>query len=215
LKKCSKKDVSKILGALCDALSAALRYHNDEACKFLEEITPKLETLTPRMLNVIRWVTAAEIGGALPWKPGEFLKAYVLNRMETARDVLNNSVARVVIKFMEGRSYWEGTTSDLLKALFKEIDKSEEPIAMTIKNFPKDPRVLGKILHRIAPELRRVAGIDVEHKKQTGGTRLVVLRLVDKEVGGMPAISRAFRATGKVTRRRGVLWWKLLQNPVG
>ena len=63
-----------ILGALFDAVSAALR--------FLSKV--KLDR-APRMADFAKWITAAESG--LGWEPGAFLKVYGENR----RDVIESS----------------------------------------------------------------------------------------------------------------------------
>ena len=81
----------RILGALCDAVSVALRRLPDV----------RLES-PPRMSDFATWIVAAE--PALPWEAGRFLEAYAANRKamdDLALDM--DRVAAIIIEMMHAR----------------------------------------------------------------------------------------------------------------
>jgi len=65
-----EEDIPLILGALCGAVATALRCYRD-AEEFCRNHKP-FPRPPSHMIDDVIWVTAAELGGALPWKPGEF-----------------------------------------------------------------------------------------------------------------------------------------------
>lgn len=102
-------DLPLIMGALCDACSAALRNAGKESS----------ETQLPRMADWYQWILAAE--EALFWEPGEFTAAYAANRRASVATLLEDDpVGAAVIAFCEkrpewhGRDYWRGTPAQLL-----------------------------------------------------------------------------------------------------
>lgn len=132
-----------ILGALLDAVSTGLRnFHNITV--------PAL----PRMADYAHWIVAAE--SALPWEKGKYLEAYERNRREALAACLEvDIVATVICNFMHSQASWEGTATELLKAL-KESDPQE---TVNNRSFPKIASTLSNRLRRIAPSLRG-EGID-------------------------------------------------------
>jgi hypothetical protein len=80
---------------------------------------------TPRMADFARWSVAAE--QALEWQKGDFLRIYTANQAQAAGAVLESSplVAplRQVLDDATG-GVWEGTASELLRALEAELDES-------------------------------------------------------------------------------------------
>jgi putative DNA primase/helicase len=92
-KKCTEREFycelelvrPQVLGALLDAVSAALR--NLDRMR-LEEL--------PRMADFAVWVAAAE--EALPWEPGAFLMAYAGNRAEADEGALDNDPVAVAVR---------------------------------------------------------------------------------------------------------------------
>lgn len=94
----------RILGALLDAVSSALR-HREEM--------PRVLT---RMADFVKWITAARHG--LGWDEADFLDAYLSNRqdsVETALEAepLSAAVAALVAKWKE----WAGTATQFLSDL--------------------------------------------------------------------------------------------------
>ena len=108
----------------------------------------------PRMADFAAWITACE--GAL-WKRGTFMAAYVTNIEEAVEVVLDaDQVATVLRSYMDLHIEFQGTASDLLKALNEIIPDAQRKA----KGWPKRPNTLAGILRRIAPPLRKV-GVDV------------------------------------------------------
>lgn len=101
----------KILGALLDAVSGALRTVEDVR---LEEL--------PRMADFAVWVTAAE--EALGWEPGTFMAAYSGNQRAATEAALEaDPVAIAVMKLLERLvdHEWRGTSEDLLEKLSEKV----------------------------------------------------------------------------------------------
>jgi len=147
----------RILGALLDAVSAALRT--------LPEISlPK----KPRMADFAVWATAAESG--LGWKAGVFLKAYAGNRNSANEVVLE---ASPVAGPLQEAQPFEGTSSELLKLLNERADDSSRKQ----QGWPKSARALSGALKRIAPNLR-AAGLKVEFRREPTPKRrrLIIVR---------------------------------------
>lgn len=97
----------RVLGALLDAVAAALRHLS----------TTKLER-TPRMADFAKWATAAEPG--LGVEAGTFLKAYETNRQDSAESAFDSDQVAVAVRdFVRscGPDGFEGTASELLAAL--------------------------------------------------------------------------------------------------
>jgi energy-coupling factor transporter ATP-binding protein EcfA2 len=147
----------RILGALLDAVAAALKYW------------PKARLdRAPRMVDFSRWVTAAELGGALPWPPGEFLRVYTGHREALATVVLEDPVAAAVLELVERRGSWAGTATDLLG----ELEGLTSERVARARTWPRTPNALAARLRRLAPELRRAAGVEVAFER-TGRRRLL------------------------------------------
>ncbi len=137
----------RILGALLDAVAAALR---NEPHVHLES--------KPRMADFAQWVTAAEPG--LGWEPGTFLAAYATNRADAAGIALEASeIVPALRKFLQTVQQaqaeqdtwtWEGTATELLAALNSHADDD----AKRSKAWPAQPHVLSGRLKRLAPSLR-------------------------------------------------------------
>jgi hypothetical protein len=150
----------RILGALLDAVSHGLRTLPDV----------RLDRL-PRMADFAAWVTACE--GKL-WKPGTFMDAYTSNIEEAVEVVLDaDQIAPVLRTYMDSRADFEGTASELLKAL-NEIVPERQTKA---KDWPKRPNTLSGILRRVAPPLRKV-GIDIEFENKKRPKSIKITRRV-------------------------------------
>ncbi|HIJ75342.1 MAG TPA: hypothetical protein HPP81_01355 [Deltaproteobacteria bacterium] len=148
-----------ILGALCDAVSCALRNIS----------TTKLDRL-PRMADFAKWVTAAE--PALPWKPGEFMKAYTGNRANAVKLALDvDIVACWIRQFMGDKSQWEGTATDLLSALGDLVPDDTRKL----REWPKAPNSLGHRLRRAATFLR-AESIEITLPSSESWRRYITIR---------------------------------------
>ena len=142
----------RLLGALCDAVSTALRNLPGVRLRGL-----------PRMADFAKWATAAE--SAFGCAPGGFIEAYEGNRKAADALALEASpVASLICELMEAR---EGepltvTLRALLSMLIERLDDAKNPPP----GWPKDSRALSNALNRCAPTLRasgwdiRAAGLD-------------------------------------------------------
>lgn len=143
-------DRPRILGALLDAVSAAIRN--------LPSVNLKRR---PRMADFAAWVTAAE--PALPVPPGSFIRAYAGNLKEANESVLEGSLAAGEIRQIGD---FDGTAAQLLGILSARLsDRARQD-----KHWPKTPRGLSGALRRLAPNLRKV-GITIEFEREPGGAR--------------------------------------------
>lgn len=159
----------RVLGALLDAASAALRN--------LDQI--ELEKL-PRMADFAVWVSAAE--EVLPWRSGEFMAAYVGNRTEAeAHSLEADSLAVAVKELMKDRREWTGTATELHAALNELVDEN----ARRSRAWPGAPNALVNRMKRIAPALRE-AGIEYGDERLPGGSRRRQKRLQRVDVTERP-----------------------------
>ena len=152
-------DRPKLLGALLDAVSLALRNIN----------TVRLETM-PRMADFARLATAAEpaIGEGI-----SFMDAYNANREEAHATVVETSTLGEHLRALVLLSgIWEGTATELLKELDARASDSEK----RSHSWPKVPNRIKPALQRLAPSLRHI-GVTVEYPKRTdkGGTKRIQL----------------------------------------
>jgi hypothetical protein len=146
-----------ILGGLLDVVSGALR----------ELPRVKLDRL-PRMADFARQAVAAERGQG--WPPGTFMSAYDENRAGANDTALEASpVADALAAFMASREKWAGAATELLAGLDSLVGETKSKR----NGWPVDGAQLGKILRRIAPNLRR-AGTDVRF--DTPKRRMLAIR---------------------------------------
>lgn len=167
----------RLFGALLDAVSAALR-HWDAA---------KLDK-SPRMADFARWVVAAEMGGALPWQPGTFLRVYHDMHDAMAREALEGDpLAETICRLLEkegGR--WTGTASELLEELNALVDEDTK----RSKRWPSSAETVSKRLRRLAPDLRNSGDIEVTFTREgPKGRRVIRLEGVCKTPSVLSALS--------------------------
>jgi hypothetical protein len=167
--KFRKEVLPGILGALCTAVSAALRN---------EKMEPKD---LPCMASFTAWILRAE--EALPWKPGAFKKAYKKNTKNIIEQAVDaDLVSSAIQKFMADKESWRGTASELLEELCKIVLKKTQ----NQKAWPKEPNILSNKLKRASSFLRQV-GIEVETGiKTTRGKRLIALYKGTKKTATIP-----------------------------
>jgi hypothetical protein len=145
----------RILGALLDAVSAALA----------NKSKPKL-TSKPRMADFAAWVVAVE--PSLGWPSGAFLTSYLDNRAAANTQALDESVlVPLLLKFLDGRGNWQGTAGVLLA----ELESLADEKTRKRRDWPATPRKLSGDLRRLAPNLRRGAGLGVRFDRDPGKAR--------------------------------------------
>jgi hypothetical protein len=145
----------RILGALLDAVSSAMT--NKSSVKL---------TSKPRMADFAAWVVAAE--PALGWPSGSFLASYLDNRATANTAALDESVlVPLLLKFLDGKTSWQGTAGGLLA----ELESLADEKTRKRKDWPSTPRKLSGDLRRLAPNLRRGAGLEVRFDRDPGKGR--------------------------------------------
>jgi len=151
----------RILGALCDAISAAMRnYDKVNLANY------------PRMADFAHWVVAAE--SALPWGNGAFLEEYLQNRAQIIDIGLEaDPVGSSVLNFIKNAesNEWSGTPTGLLV----ELNKIAPEHFKRLKSWPKQPNVLSGRLRRSATFLRE-KNFEIEWSKS--GQRNITLRKI-------------------------------------
>jgi hypothetical protein len=153
----------RLLGALLTAASVAFDGEDRVEIKRL-----------PRMADATKWVTAAE--GALRWPRHSFLAAYRANRSMSREITLEASpLAEPLSKVMEEHETWLGSATKLLEALEGKVDEA----VRRRKDWPATANRLGVELRRLAPDLRKVGGIDASFGH--GHRKLFQLVRVPKE----------------------------------
>jgi hypothetical protein len=153
------RDRPKLLGALLDAVSLALRNIH----------TVQLDA-APRMADFARLATAAEpaMGDGI-----SFMDAYRANREEAHATVVETSTLGEHLRALVIVSgTWEGTATELLQELDARASESEK----RSHTWPKVPNRIKPALQRLAPSLRHI-GVTVEFPKRTdkGGTKRIRL----------------------------------------
>lgn len=149
----------RVLGAICDAISSALRERN----------SIKLEK-PPRMADFAVWVCAAE--RALGWPAGTFLNALESNRGAANGAAIEGSeFAQVIIAFMENRPDWSGTSTELLREM--QSGELSDSKVWDRRGLPKTAQTLSGQLDRIAPTLRRW-GIQVDREREGKGRKRII-----------------------------------------
>ena len=151
----------RILGALLDAISAALRNLN---------LTKRAHL--PRMADFALWVSAAE--GCLGLEEGEFIDIYRRN-LASANDLALESspVATAILLFVRGKVEWTGSCSDLMRELVElEAQGGANP-----RGLPTSARAMRSALERSVPSLR-AEGVQVTFPPRSKSGRLVTLELL-------------------------------------
>ena len=153
----------RLLGALLSA--AAVAFDGEDRVEIAR---------LPRMADATKWITAAE--GALRWPARSFLTAYRANRATSRQITLEASpLAEPLRKLMDGSETWIGTATDLLAALEGKVDEA----ATRRPDWPKTASRLGVELRRLAPDLRKVEGVDPRFpsRHDRGGRAITLARV--------------------------------------
>lgn len=162
----------QILGAVFDALSGAMRLRE----------TIQLDRL-PRMADFTRWGCA--IAQTLGFKQEDFLSAYYANIAEQHQEAIQeNPVAAAMKEFMESRTKWSGSMSELLERLV-EVAQTEK-IDTAAKEWPKAANSLSRRLNEAKTNLVEI-GITIHSEKGSQGKRMVLVQRVAENIADTAA----------------------------
>lgn len=140
----------RILGALLDAVSGALR---NAPNVHISEL--------PRMADFAIFATAAE--ESLGWPEGIVCKAIINNRTEISTLPLDDSPITPALRIMlRARDNFKGSAAALLKVLEHRSDPKDHR-----NGWPRSARALSTALRRLAPALR-AAGVRVSFGQTSG-----------------------------------------------
>ncbi|MCC6444309.1 MAG: bifunctional DNA primase/polymerase [Armatimonadetes bacterium] len=174
----------RILGALLDAVSAALRNR------------PRLRPQNlPRMADFALWVMAAE--ESLPWKPGGFRAVYDRSRRDALTVSLESDPVAVALQRLlatRGSAY-EATATDLLNDLAEHASEPQRKA----RAWPQSPRALTNRLRRLAPLLRST-GLEPIFERKPAGQRVIrFTRSRESCVGSVGCVESAGAALSPAT----------------
>lgn len=159
-----EQDRALIFGALCQAVSAAIKNYDSVS-----------ERKLPRMADFAKWIIAAE--EMLPWLNGKFMNAIQNQRYNMVTEALDTDpVTMAVLSLMEHRDAWTGRATELLDVLAECIDQDRRKYP----GFPKIPNHLSQRLNRTSAFLRE-KGILFE--RGHSGTRSITLSKIVPEEG--------------------------------
>ena len=162
----------KILGAILDVLSGALR-----------DLPNTTLALLPRMADFAVLIAAAE--KHLGWEPGSFAKAYSGNRADAHVMALESSpVGSRVREFVMSRGgAWTGTMDELLREITTLCPRSNEGKPIFPDGWPKTAKGMGSSLRRVAPHLRQV-GFEVKELPREENRRPTSIRMEEPPAPG-------------------------------
>jgi hypothetical protein len=146
----------RIFGALLDSVS--------ESLKNLDSVN--LADTEIRMLDFARFGTSME--SCLGLGENDFVRIYSENYKNIRRLILDNNIAvTLLLKFMNDKSEWIGTSTELYDNLERMTNYTNQ------KRFPKSPIGLSNALERLGKNLL-AEGIDIEKDREGGtGRRLI------------------------------------------
>jgi len=148
----------RILGALLDAASAALR-----------RLPARKTTTYSRMADFEQWATACEV--PLGYRDGDFKRAHDRHRKEAKLTALEASpVAAEIVKLINTREF-EGTYQRFLT----ELNAAASDDARRDPRWPRSPRALRAATDRAEADLT-VAGIEITRLQREGGTGRRLIR---------------------------------------
>ena len=153
----------RILGALLDALSAAVRRYDHVTL-----------TDAPRLADFAKLMVSCE--AALGWEPGDFLRAYDDNQRATTDAVFESDPVAVAIHRLMGQHAYEGSWEGTATALLDQLNIITPEDVRRSKFWPVRVNALGNAVDRASPLLRH-KGINVR-KRSTGTARLIILTML-------------------------------------
>lgn len=143
-----------ILGGIFNTISEAMKHRH--------KIRTSRET---RMVDFIEWSCA--ISKSLGYTQEEFLEAYALSCSKLNNNLLdNNTISRIVLKFMEYRVEWEGNMEKLLTEL--RMTASLLGFDKYSSGFPSSPIILSRKYNEIKNNLekRGITKIDTNKRER-------------------------------------------------
>jgi putative DNA primase/helicase len=149
----------RILGALLDAVSSAIRH--------LPGI--RLERAS-RMADFEKWIIAASPG--LGWNADDFARSYRENRRDLSDSAFEADPVSVAVRDLLGslsEGKWEGTPTELLSALSGKVSDAVRRSRM----WPMTPQSLGNRLARSAP-LLKAKGFVID-RRHSGNRTITIL----------------------------------------
>jgi hypothetical protein len=151
-----------LLGTLFSTLAKAL------------ETYPTLQMpQKPRMADYARYAAACAM--ALGYSAEEFYAAYSENTRRQNQAALESSpTAQVIVKFMEDKDHWHGSSSELHKALTPIAEQQNLAIGGT-GGFPRSAHYLWQRIIVVRPNLN-AAGIQVTHSEQSISSTITLRR---------------------------------------
>jgi hypothetical protein len=183
-----KQDCPTILGGLLTAVSRGLR-----------QLPHIKEEAAPRLADFHDWAIAC--GDGYLWQPGEFKKAYAINRAGVTADVVEAEVVSTAIQMlvrppclacrargkvgeracvtcngtgMIAAREWSGTATELLTRLELLVGQR----VANAKSWPGSPSALSNRFNRLATPLSRI-GIEVDRgDRKHGGIRTITIKVV-------------------------------------
>jgi hypothetical protein len=181
-----EREAPGILGALLDAIVHGLA-------------NPTRLLMRPRMADFAEWVASCEgyfhgtrlpFSGASTWQAGDFMTSYEANRKDATKTVLGaDPVAVALLSFMDNRTSWTGTATDLLS----EMAQLSGEDTRHDKEWPRNARSLSGRLIRLAPALRK-SGVGISHSRSDDKRRT---RLLTLSHAGPGVTSNAIHANGR------------------
>ena len=150
----------RILAGLLDSVSAALG-------RISNVTLPE----SPRMADFAKWATAAE--AALGWADGAFMAAYNANRHSVEEAAIEgNPVAEAILCLISDQGAWQGTATELIKALRTSYPLLTDDPA----SFPRQPNRLASALLRVSP-LLRCRGLEISFSRSgKAGSKVINLK---------------------------------------
>ena len=162
-----QQDRPLIFGALCRAVSAALKNYDQVD-----------EESLPRMADFAKWVIAAE--DALPWKKGLFAEILENTRITMVEDTIEaEPVAMSILNLMADKDSWCGNASELLDALNNCNAQGNHKYP----EWPKIPNQLTRKIGRVSAFLRE-KGVLIE--KRHSGQRFIEIVNLNNTVKAEP-----------------------------
>lgn len=147
-----------ILGGIFNAVSEAMKHKN--------QINVVRDT---RMVDFVEWGCSFAV--ALGYTQEEFVEAYAISCSKLNRNLLdNNTIGRILIKFMEGKSEWEGTMEKLLTELkmISSLLGFEKG-----SGFPNSPIVLSKKYNELRNNLEKLGIQKIDTDKSERKFKLI------------------------------------------
>jgi len=150
----------KVLGALLDGVVAGLANHRNS-----------VGGKVGRMVDMVQWVTKCEL---VLWGKPKFSADYAASNMMAA-EVLSEAdpVASAIVAYIEANSAFEGTATDLLRAL-----KQSGAPDTNRSRLPNGPSPLSEALTRAEPVLARLGIAVTRHRAGDGGSRVINIKRV-------------------------------------